>query len=106
MHEFNNARLSSGRPVLHISEQNYGHPRFEAFLQTTAYQEFRTRTEHLSAASLTSQSQTITSNAIKEADVEMGVESGAASAAEEYGADAESDVAMDEDRKDNGELVC
>ena len=36
----------------------------------------------------------------------MGVESGAASAAEEYGADAESDVAMDEDRKDNGELVC
>ena len=106
MHQFNNARLSNGRPVLHISEQTYGHPRFEAFLKTSPYQEFRSRTEHLSTASATSRSQTLTSSAIEETDVEMGAESGAASAAEEYVADAESDVAMNDDREDTGELVC
>ena len=105
VHEFNNARLSSGRPVLHISRNNYGHPRFEAFLKTTRYQEFRTRTEHLSAASSPSRSQPITSTTTEEADVEMGSESGPASAVEEYVADAESDVTMNGDQKDKGELV-
>ena len=103
MEELNNQRLSAGRPLLLPSEQNYGYPRFNAFLESKPYQEFRSRAHHPSGAGSAPQPSLIANADSKNKDIEMETEDTTGLFIDEHTGRAESDVTIEEGPKSKGE---
>ena len=102
MEKLNNQRLSGGRPLLLPSEQSYGYPRFNAFLESKPYQEFRARAQHFSGAGSAPQTSSIANADNKTTDIEMESEDTTRLVIEEHTERPESDVAMEKDPKSKG----
>ena len=103
MEELNNQRLSAGRPLLLPSEHNYGYPRFNVFLESQRYQEFRARAQHLSGAGSGPQPSLVANEESKNADIEMESEDTTGLVIKDHAGLAELDVAMEEGLKSKGE---
>ena len=103
MEEFNDQRLSGGRPLLIPSEQSYGHPRFNAFVKSKPYQEFRSRAQHLSGAGSAPQRSFVANAHSENTDIEMESEDTSGLGIEKRTGRAESDVTIEEGPKSKGE---
>ena len=103
MEEFNDQRLSGGRPLLIPLEQSYGHPRFNAFVKSKPYQEFRSRAQHLSGAGSGPQPSLVANEESKNADIEMESEDTTGLVKKDHAGLAQLDVAMEEGLKSKGE---
>ena len=103
MEELNNQRLSAGWPLLLPSEHNYGYPRFNVFLESQRYQEFRARAQHLSGAGSAPQRSFVANAHSENTDIEMESEDTSGLVIEKRTGRAESDVTIEEGPKSKGE---
>ena len=103
MEEFNDQRLPGGQPLLIPSEQSYGHPRFNAFVKSKPYQEFRSRAQHLSGAGSAPQRSFVANAHSENTDIEMESEDTTGLVKKDHAGLAQLDVAMEEGLKSKGE---